>query len=154
MWRVDGSEMGKTIKAFTQLLLKSHSSTPSSTPNPTMSTFFVPPSPRRGRTYSLGQPVSYPYTSTPYSAYNALPAPIYDTPGVSRSATYYVAPSIAGRSRSHSRPRRSHSHHRSHHGHHHHGHRRSHSSTPRYRSNANVRVSISLYLLTALTDWD
>jgi len=89
--------------------------------------------------------MAYPYTSTPYSGYNTLPAPFYDTPGMgmpglSRSATYYVAPSISGRarSRSHSRPRRSHSHHRSrsHHGHHH-GHRRSHSTTPRYRTSAN-----------------
>src|SRR5260221_11529689 len=103
-------------------------------PSPIMSSFYVPPSPHRGRTYSHGQPVGYPYTSTPYSGYNALPAPgpFYDAPGVSRSATYYVTPSISGRSRSHSRPRRSHSHHRSrsHHGQHHGHHRRSHSTTP------------------------
>jgi len=137
--------MGVTIKAFTLLLLKSHPSTPSPRlnihPFPIMSTFFVPPSPR-GRTYSHSQP-GYPYSSTPYSNYNALPAtPYYDNPGLPRSGTFYVAPSVhhgRGRSRSHSRPRRSHSHHRSHHGHHHHGHhRRSHSTTPRYRPSANT----------------
>ena len=160
MWRVSGSEMGVTIKASTLLLLKSHPSTPSPRlnihPIPIMSTFFVPPSPR-GRTYSHSQPAGYPYSSTPYSNYNALPAtPYYDNPGLPRSGTYYVAPSVhgRGRSRSHSRPRRSHSHHRSHHGHHHGQHRRSHSTTPRYRSSANVRVSIPFYLLTALTDLD
>jgi hypothetical protein len=91
-----------------------------------MSTYYVPTTPpARGRGYALSQP-GYPYPATPYSGYNTL-APSYGMPGMSRSATYYVTPSVAGRTRSHSRPRHSSSHH---HRSHHHGHRRSHSARP------------------------
>jgi hypothetical protein len=100
-----------------------------------MSTYYVPTTPpARGRGYSLSQP-GYPYPATPYSGYNTL-APSYGMPGMSRSATYYVTPSVAGRTRSHSRPRHSSSHH---HRSHHHGHRRSHSARP-HRPSAYVRV--------------
>ncbi|KAI9510467.1 hypothetical protein F5148DRAFT_1147563 [Russula earlei] len=88
--------------------------------------YIVPstPPPYRGRAYSFSQSA---YPATPYSPYNSLPMPYYNSPGIPRNPTYYIAPSTTGRSRSHSRPR--HSHHRSHHGHHHgHHHRRSHSA--------------------------
>ncbi|KAH8999401.1 hypothetical protein EDB92DRAFT_960860 [Lactarius akahatsu] len=105
--------------------------------------FYVPstPSRHRSRSYSLAQPPqmatsSYPYPATPYSGYNTLAPNYYDTPGYNNSQTYYVAPSISGRSRSRSRSRHAHghghghSHRRSHSHHHHHGHqRRSHSTT-------------------------
>jgi len=99
-------------------------------PSPQMSTYYVPTTPPvRGRAYSLTQP-SYPYPATPYSGYNTLAPSYHGTPGMSRSATYYVTPSVSGRSRSHSRPRHSSHHHRSHH----HGHhRRSHSARPHHR---------------------
>ena len=122
-----------------------------------MSTYYVPSTPPfRGRAYSFGQPASYPYQGTPYSPYNPLPAVPYYGPSprdAMGSAAYYVAPSVSGRSRSHSRPRHSHTHHRSHHGHHH-SHRRSQSHNGRsrqHRSNGHVRVSTTppcLHLLT------
>ncbi|KAI0303112.1 hypothetical protein BC826DRAFT_330539 [Russula brevipes] len=114
-----------------------------------MSTYYVPTTPpTRGRAYSLTQP-SYPYPATPYSGYNTLAPSYHGTPGMSRSATYYVTPSVSGRSRSHSRPRHSSHHHRSqHHGHH----RRSHSARPHHRPSSYVRVfpmgDIELCLLT------
>lgn len=142
------SEMGDTYKGRPWLVApQSHPITPFpstrlSLPPAVMSSFYVPSTPPpRGRAYSFGQS-PYPYQTTPYPGYNPLPASYYGTPGVSRSATYYVAPSVvSGRGRSHSRSRRSHSHHRS--GAHHHGHhRRSHSATPRHhRSSGHVRVS-------------
>jgi hypothetical protein len=149
--------MGGTIKVLTRLLLRA-TPTPqlllislnSNLLPPIMSTFYVPSTPPpRGRAYSFGQS-PYPYAGTPYSGYNALPTSYYGTPGVSRSATYYVAPSVvSGRGRSHSRTRRSHSHHRSH-GHHHGHHRRSHSATPRHRSHGHVRVLFLLRLTRSL----
>jgi hypothetical protein len=116
---------------------------------PTPMQYYVPstPPPMRGRAYSLSQPSQQYYPPTPYSG-NTLNIPY--TPGVSRSGTYYVAPTVSGRrSRSHSRPRHGHSHHRSSHHHSgHHGHsRRSHSvgaHRQHYnRPSVNVRVSIS-----------
>jgi len=110
--------------------------TPVNSPSPVMS-YFVPstPPPMRGRAHSFSQAGSA-YHATPYSGYNSLPAPYYNNPGVSRSATYYIAPSVyGGRSRSHSRPRQSHRSH-SHHRHGHHRRSRSHqrpSTQPTYR---------------------
>ncbi|KAH9963209.1 hypothetical protein BC827DRAFT_149710 [Russula dissimulans] len=95
------------------------------------------PPPMRGRAYSFGQP-STVYPVTPYGGYNSLPVPYYNNnPGMSRSANYYIAPSVYGRSRSHSRPRRSH--HRS--SSHHHGQSRRSRSHQRPSS---VRFSPSL----------
>ncbi|KAI9448326.1 hypothetical protein H4582DRAFT_80680 [Lactarius indigo] len=105
--------------------------------------FYVPstPSRHRSRSYSLAQPTqmaatTYPYPATPYSGYNTLAPNYYDNPSYNSSQTYYVAPSISGRSRSRSRSRHAHGHshghsHRRSHSHHHpHGHqRRSHSTT-------------------------
>ena len=121
---------------------------------------FYHPSPRR-RSYSLSQPShmagsSYPYPTTPYSGYNSL-APTYnDMPGYSPQ-TFYVAPSISGRSRSRSRsrPRHSHGHSHSHgHGHsqrrsrsHHRHHvpqRRSHSTTSHRLQRPNHQVRFSM----------
>ncbi|KAH9050091.1 hypothetical protein EDB84DRAFT_728644 [Lactarius hengduanensis] len=123
--------------------------------------FYVPstPSRHRSRSYSLAPPpqmaaTSYPYPATPYSGYNTLAPNHYDTPGYNNSQTYYVAPSISGRSRSRSRSRPAHGHghghtHRrshSHHRHHGHGHqRRSHSTTSHrhQRPSHHVRFSLS-----------
>lgn len=118
-----------------------------------MGTYFVPSTPPpRGRAYSFSQPSQY-YPPTPYSAGNALSLPY--TPGVSRSATYYVAPTVTGRrSRSHSRPRHGHTHHRSTHHHHggHHGHsRRSHSvgAHRHHHNRPSVHVRVSIFFIKA-----
>lgn len=118
--------------------------------------YYVPstPSRHRGRSYSLSQPIqmagsSYPYPTTPYSGYNQL-APSYNT-GYNPSQTFYVAPSVSGRSRSRSRSRpahhgRSHSNRRSRSHHRSHGHqRRSHSTTSHrhQRPSHHVRFSMS-----------
>jgi len=98
------------------------------------------PPPMRGRAYSFGQAGSG-YPATPYSGYNSLPmqSPYYNNPGMARSATYYIAPSVyGGRSRSHSRPRQSH---RSH-SHQRHGHHR--RSRSHQRPSTHVRVFPSL----------
>jgi hypothetical protein len=133
--------------------------------SPVMS-FYVPSTPTRHRSRSFAQPLpiagsSYPYPNTPYSGYNTL-APYYDSPGHNSSQTYYVAPSISGRSRSrsrsrhghapshsrshgHSSNRRSHSHHRQHHGRQPSHQRRSQSTTSHrhQRPSNHVRFSMS-----------
>ena len=136
----------------------------SSLQSPVM-TFYNPSaqSRHRSRSYSLSQPTQmgypYPTTSTPYSAYNSLPPTQFD-PGYNTNQTFYVAPSISGRSRgrsrsrSRSRPAHGHSHghghshsqrrsrsHNRHHGHQ----RRSHSTTSHrlQRPSHHVRFSMS-----------
>lgn len=120
--------------------------------------YYVPstPSRHRARSYSLSQPLpmagsSYPYPTTPYSNYSQL-APSYN-PGYNPSQTFYVAPSISGRSRSRSRSRPAHSNHGRSHSHrrsrsHHRSHgpqRRSHSTTSHrhQRPSHHVRFSMS-----------
>jgi hypothetical protein len=152
----------------THALYKGHlHSLPNSKPSlqsPVMA-YFVPstPSRHRGRSYSLSQPPqmagsSYPYPNTPYSGYNSLAPSYHDNPGYNPSQTFYVAPSISGRSRgrsrsrSRSRPAHSHSHGHGHSGrrsqshHRNHGHqRRSHSTASHrhQRPSHHVRFSMS-----------
>jgi hypothetical protein len=129
-----------TIKSPSFILSQGHSHQtlqPSTCPPPqlVMSVYVSStPSRHRARSYSLTQPMNYPYPATPYAGYSNVGSAYYDTPHWGGSKPYYVAPSDSGRGRSHSRHRHGHSHHR-----HHSRHRRSHSTTPHRNHHGRVR---------------